>query len=46
MSDTFWVYLSICLSAYLCGKKSQNKKGKNVRHRLKNKKSGTSAMFQ
>ncbi len=35
--DTFWVYLSICLSAYRCGKKMQNKKRKNVGHRLKNK---------
>ena len=39
----------ICLSAYLdicVAKKSQQKKGKNVGHNLKNKKPGTSAMFQ
>ena len=39
----------ICLSAYLdicVAKKSQQKKGKNVGHHLKKKKTGTSAMFQ
>ena len=42
-------YLFICLSAYLLicvAKKSQHKKRKNIGHRLKIKKPGTSAVFQ